>query len=123
MKQWVLSFYKIFDIEPTNNPYWFDIFGTYPPITDTVVIQLEEMLIDMNKDCHIELYKEYLSGVDKRVYHYVIIQNDYNNPDENYSHMFCNEPAYNRKEALIRFLTHYAHVPYIYENVRKILKV
>ena len=123
MEQYLQDFYKAFNIERQVADYWIASYSGFPRIMTNTILELEEMLIDMNKDCHIELYKEYLPDVNKRIYHYVIIQNDYNNPDENYSHMFCNELAYTRKEALIRFLTHYAHVAYIYENVRNVLKV
>lgn len=123
MKQYLKDFYEAFNIKQTLKGYWSSFFDGFPAITSTTVLELEEMLLDMDKDCHLEIYKEFNEDTNERLYQYIVIENDYDNPDEHYHHGFCIEPSKTREEALINYLTSYAHVSDVYEGVRKVLKV
>lgn len=123
MEQYLKDFYEAFNIKQNLCGYWHYLFHGFPIIDSTVILKLEEMLLDMDKDCHLEIYKEFNKDTQERWYQYIVIENDYDDADEHYHHSFYPEPSRTREEALLRYLTYYAHVPYIYENVRKILKV
>lgn len=124
MEKYLEDFYNAFNIEQDFRRYCSYYFrGFIPDITSRRILELEEMLLDMDNDCHLEIYKHCDNPMQERMYQYIVIENDYDDVDEHYHHSFYPEPSRTREEALLRYLTHYAHVPYIYENVRKILKV
>ena len=96
------------------------------------ILQLEEVLLSLDPDCHLEIYKEIhpeqndFKETSKPVYHYVYVENDYTNPDDYYHHGFLpasndmNKFITNRLDALLAVLIYYSYREDIYKEVRKV---
>lgn len=95
----------------------------YISISPNIIIDLENMLLNRDDHCYIELHVAHVEEGDDldlpvgtSIYQYIVGESD----NEGYHHGFSNNVSLSRKDALMSYLIHYSYVDTIYDGVRKV---